>query len=84
MDDRSDPIFGDLGPPGTIKVHDPKHLGSSYNVLVNCNDGTQTWKPLTLMANEDPVTLVCYAHDNDLLISPEWKFLRELLSVNNL
>ena len=28
------------------------------------------------MAKQDPVTLARYAHDNDLLNEPGWKFLR--------
>ena len=36
---------------GPLKPHDPNYHGSSYNVLVSWDDGTQIWEPLNLMAN---------------------------------
>ena len=64
-----------LDPQGPLKSHDPKYKGSSYNVLVDWDDKTQTWEPLNTMAKQNPVTLACYAHDNGLLNEPGWKFL---------
>ena len=66
---------GILDHQGPLKNHDPKYKGSSYNVLVDWDDKTQMWEPLNTMANQDPVTLVCYAYDG-LLNEPGWKFLR--------
>ena len=63
---------------GPLKSHDPKYKGSSYNVLVDWDDKTQTWEPLNTMAKQDPVTLACYAHDSGLLNEPGWKFLCRL------
>ena len=60
---------------GPLKNHDPKYKGSSYNVLVDWDDKTQTWEPLNTMAKQDPVTLARYAYDNGLLNEPGWKFL---------
>ena len=66
---------GILDHQGPLKSHDPKYKGSSYNVLVDWDDKTQTWEPLNTMAKQDPVTLARYAHDNGLRNEPGWKFL---------
>ena len=61
---------------GPLKSHDPKYHGSSYNVLVDWDDGMQMWEMLNMIAKQDPVSLAKYAHDHDLLNKPGWKFLR--------
>ena len=66
---------GILDQQGPLKSHDPKYEGSSYNVLVDWDDKTQTWEPANTMVKQDPVTLARYAHDNGLLNKPGWKFL---------
>ena len=66
---------GIIGHQGPLKQHDPKHQGSSYNVLVDWDDSTQTWEPLNLMAKQDSVTLALYGHDKGLLNKPGRKFL---------
>ena len=58
-----------------MKNHDPKYKGSLYNVLVQWDDGTQTWEPLNFMGKQDPMTLSCYTHDKGMLNKPGWKFL---------
>ena len=58
-----------------ILDHQGRYKGSLYNVLVNWDDGTQTWKPLNIIGKQDPVTLAQYAHDNELLNHPGRKFL---------
>ena len=65
---------GILDHQGPLKSHDPKYKGSSYNVLVDWDDKTQTWEPLDTMSKQDPVTLAHYAHHNGLLNEPRWKF----------
>ena len=42
---------------GPLKSHDPKYKGSSYNVLMDWDDGTQTWEPQNIIGKQDPVTL---------------------------
>ena len=66
---------GILDHQGPLKKHDHKYKGSSYNVLINWDDGTQTWEPLKVIAKQDPVTLAQYAFDNGLLNNSGWKFL---------
>ena len=67
---------GIAGHQGPVKALDLKYRGSSYDVLVACNDGMQTWEPLNMMAKQDLVTLARYAHGHDLLNKPGWKFLQ--------
>ena len=42
---------------GPLKAHDPQYKGSSYNVLVSWDDGSQTWEPINLISKQDPVTI---------------------------
>jgi hypothetical protein len=51
----------------------------SWNVLVQWEDGSQTYEPLIEMAKDDPVTLAMYASENDLLAVPGWRRFNRLL-----
>ena len=62
---------------GPLKCHDPKYKGSQWNVLVNWDDGTQTWEPLNIIGKHDEITLAKYAKENDHLSQPGWKFLHK-------
>ena len=61
---------------GPLKAHNPQYKGSSYNVLVSWDDGSQTWEPINLIGKQDPVTIARSGQDNGLLDKPGWKFLR--------
>jgi hypothetical protein len=61
-----------------VKPHDHDYKGSSINVLVAWEDGTETWEPLTLVAKSDPVTLAVYAKEHDLLDQPGWKRFQKI------
>ena len=63
---------------GPIKRSDPEYKGSSYNVLVEWEDGTKTWEPVSLMIASDPATLAAYAKEHDLLDTPGWKNLNRI------
>jgi hypothetical protein len=65
------------GPPTSS---DRRYKGSSYNVLVQWEDGSETFEPLSVMANEGPITFSKYAKDNDLLDKPGWKSLQRIAS----
>ena len=66
---------GILDHHGPLRNHDPRYKGSTYNILIDWEDGTQTWEPLNLMAKQDPVMVAKYAYDHNLLNTPGWKFL---------
>ena len=66
---------GIINHQGPIEKNDPKYKGSSYNVLVDWDDSTQTWELINIISKQDLITLAHYAHDNGLLNKPGWKFL---------
>ncbi len=63
---------------GPLNSDSPTYKGSKYNLLVVWEDGTQTYEPLSSMAQDDPVTVAQYAKDNDLLTVTGWKRLGHL------
>ena len=73
------PYSAILDHQGLLKNHDLKYKGSLYNVLVDWDDGTQTWEPLNIIGKQDPMTLARYAHDNGMLNIPGWKFLQHTM-----
>jgi hypothetical protein len=60
---------------GPLTPSDKRYKGSSLNVLVHWEDGSETFEPPSVMAKEDPITCAKYAKDNDLLDKPGWKSL---------
>ena len=66
------------GHTGPLNSTHPDYKGSSYNVLVHWEDGSETYEPLDIMIKDDPVTLAKYALDHDLLEVPGWKRLRRI------
>ena len=62
--------------PLTEQKNPDKYKGSSYNVLMEWEDGSQTWEPLTLMMKDDIVTCANYAKEHNLLETPGWKRLK--------
>ena len=68
------------GHEGPISPSSKRYKGSSYNVLVHWEDGSETFEPLSVMAKEDPLTCALYAKDHDLLDTPGWKSLKRIAS----
>ena len=48
-----------------------------WEVKVSCYDGDVTWEPLYDMRLFDIMTLAKYAHDNDLINTPGWKWAKK-------
>ena len=67
-----------IGHEGPLKPSDPKYKNSSYNLLVHWEDGSTTWEPLRILANDDRVSVAKYGLDNDLLDMPGWKRLKKI------
>jgi len=65
----------------SIKEH--KRIDQQWFVLVNWEDGSATWEPLSVIANDDPVTCALYAKDNNLLDTPGWKRFRRIAHKRN-
>ena len=55
-----------------IRSH-PNWNGSSYNVMIEWENGEITSEPLGVIAADDPVTCAIYAKDNNLLELDGWK-----------
>lgn len=67
-----------VGHQGPLRVSDPNYKGSSYNVLVEWEDGSITSEPLKIIAADDPVTVARYAKENNLLDLEGWKRFKRL------
>ncbi len=58
---------------GPLKPDHPDYKGSSYNVMIEWENGETTSEPLSIIAANDPVTCAIYARDHNLLELPGWK-----------
>jgi len=63
------------GHQGPLSTGDRRYKGSQWNVLVEWEDGSSTYEPLSSVIKDDPITLAKYGLDNDLLNKPGWKAL---------
>jgi hypothetical protein len=59
-------ISGHEGP--LTKNKDKSYNGSSYNVMIEWENGEVTTEPLDVIAGDDPITCAIYARENDLQI----------------
>ena len=67
-----------IGHQGPLKATDPDLKGSKYNVQVEWETGEVTFKPLPVIAPDDPVTCTAYAKQHDLLAIEGWQQLKNL------
>ena len=58
---------------GPLKSDHPDYNGSSYNIMVEWENGDITSEPLSVIAADDPVICAIYAKENNLLHLPGWK-----------
>lgn len=63
---------------GPLSPGHPDYTGSTYNVMVEWENGEITTEPLTNIAADDPVTCAVYARENDLLETPGWRRFKRL------
>ena len=63
---------------GPLKPGHHDYKGSTYNVMVEWENGEVTAEPLQVIAADDPVTCAIYAKDNNLLNTPGWKHFKPL------
>ena len=79
LEDELDPdqvvwkFKGIVAHEGPLTKEHPSYRGSSYNVMVAWEDGSQTFEPLHIIAADDPVTCALYAKEQGLLDTPGWK-----------
>jgi len=58
------------GHQGPLKPTGKRYKGSLWNLLIEWEDGTSTYEPLSVITKDDPITVAKYAIDNDLLDLP--------------
>lgn len=58
---------------GPLKPEHADYNGSTYNVLVEWENGEVTKEPLSIIGADDPVTCAVYAKEHGLLDKPGWK-----------
>jgi len=63
---------------GPLKSDHHDYKGSTYNVMVEWENGEVTAEPLQLIAADDPVTCAIYAKENNLLDLPGWKRFKSI------
>jgi hypothetical protein len=69
----------------TIVLHQghltPKHhnyKGSTYNIMLEWENGETTMEPLQIIAKDDPVEFSMHDKDNGLLDTPGWKHFKSI------
>ena len=63
---------------GPLKPEHKDYNGSSYNVMVEWENGEITAEPLSIIAADDPVTCAIYAREHNLLDKPGWKHFKSI------
>ena len=66
------------GHQGPLKKNDPNYNSSLYNVMVEWETGEITEEPLSIIAQDAPVTCTAYAKEHNLLHLPEWNKLKHI------
>ena len=61
-----------------LQRSDPNYNGSFYNVMVEWETGKITEEPLSIIAQNDPVTCAAYAKEHILLHLCEWNKLKHI------
>jgi hypothetical protein len=65
---------------GPLHPSNSHNKGSSYNVLVHWEDGSETFEPLNVMAKADLLTCARCVKDHYLLNTPGWNSLKRIAS----
>jgi hypothetical protein len=63
---------------GPIRKSSERYNGSTYNLLIEWENGKKTWEPLKIIGMDDPVTCAIYGKKHKLLDEPGWKRFRKL------
>ena len=78
MDQKLDRFRAIIGHIGPLLASDPDWKGSKYNVQVEWESGEITFEPVSIIADDDPVTCAAYAKENGLLALEGWCRFRSL------
>ena len=66
------------GHKGPLRKGDEEYKGSTWNLHIEWENGEQTWEPLHLLAQDDPVSCAKYAKEQQLLNTDGWKRFRRI------
>ena len=69
-------LVGITAHQGPLTPKDSQYMGSAWNTLVTWEDGSATYKPLHIMAKDQPDLCAQYALKNKLLDEDGWKQFR--------
>ena len=58
---------------GPLRPGHPDYKGSTYNVMVEWENGQVSSEPLSIIGADDPITCAIYAKEKGLLDQPGWK-----------
>ena len=63
---------------GPLTTNHPDYNGSTYNIMIEWENGETTSEPLQAIAKDDPVTCAIYAKEKGLLDTPGWKQFKSI------
>ena len=63
---------------GPLKNDVPNYNGSLYNVIVEWETGEITEEPLSIIAQDDPVTCEAYTKEHNPFHLPQWNKLKHI------
>jgi hypothetical protein len=63
---------------GLLLPPHPDYNGSSYNLMIEWENGEVSSEPLLVIAKDDPVTCAIYTKENGLLSLPGWKQVKSI------
>lgn len=63
---------------GPLARDDPDYNGSSYNIMVEWENGERTYEPLSFFGKDDPVACAIYGKEHNLLNKDGWKQFRRI------
>jgi hypothetical protein len=68
-----------VGPQGPLlDSGDPDYKGSTFNVMIEWENGEIMTEPLSVIATNTRITCVIYAKEHDLLDTEGWKCFRNM------
>ena len=76
------PLQGTPTDEGPFKRGEPRYYGSSYNILVEWGDHSESYEPLYKARIYDPLLLLRYAEENHLTNTPGWEEATDLTPIH--
>ena len=72
-------VFKEIkGHQGPLRKTHSEYKGSAYNVLVQWEDGSETYEPLDIIIKDDPVYVASYAAEKNLIDTTGWRRVKHI------